>query len=161
MNRLINEALRRFSYRKCLMIAAFAYPALLAQAGEIPASEITVFEKTNVFALGQVGFVAHISEGEVRYRAIMQSDGALATLTRILSSPTASPEARLYAACGIRQLSPADFYGLTQELRNSGLSASVLRTDILKREPVNQLLNRIRAYGCAAPATMFPDTPQR
>ncbi|KAF1038533.1 MAG: hypothetical protein GAK35_03780 [Herbaspirillum frisingense] len=69
----------------------------------------------------------------------------------MLASPTLSVEAKLYAACGRRQLAPAEFGGLTRTLRESGASASVLRTDILKKEPVADLLSRIERDGCEPP----------
>jgi hypothetical protein len=105
-------------------------------------------KQTPTFALGQVGFIGHISEGERRYRAILRSKEALKIFTGMLAAPDASTEARLYAACGIRRLSPVSFRNLTRELRTSGATASVLRADILRLEPVTALLGRIEKFGC-------------
>lgn len=113
------------------------------------------------FALGQVGFVGHISQAEQHYRAILQSADALALFKQMLASQVVSIEARLYAACGIRQLASDEFDSLTHALKESGISASVLRADILQKEPVSLLLSRIERFGCVAPSLEHPDTPTR
>ena len=131
------------------LTATMAISLTLVSCAQTPTSnDAGRLMSTTTFALGQVGFIGQTSEGERRYRTVLQSEDALKTFKLILVSPDASTEARLYAACGIHQLIPVDFDTLTQDLRRSGLSASVLRTDILNREPVSYLLERIGKYGC-------------
>jgi len=111
-------------------------------------TDIEQLQKTSTFALGQVGFIGHISDSEQRYRRILQSPDALATFKRILAHDESSTEARLYAACAIRALAPEDFERLTKALSLSGKKVSVLRTDILDREPVKVQLANIASNGC-------------
>jgi len=111
-------------------------------------TDIDQLQKTPTFALGQVGFIGHISDSEQRYRRILQSPDALETFKRILAHEDSSTEARLYAACAIRALAPGDFERLTNTLGLSGKKVSILRTDILNREPVKEQLAAIASNGC-------------
>lgn len=59
------------------------------------------------FAFGGVGFAGVTSEGEKAYRAIADGTNALALFSAILTNGNAP--AKLYALCGLRQLSPRTF----------------------------------------------------
>lgn len=110
--------------------------------------DIRALKQTSVFALGQIGFIGHISESEQRYRRVLQNRTALEDFRRMLDDDSATDEARLYAACGIRALAANDFDTLTRTLRLSGRSVSILRTDILRREPLQYQLRMIGESGC-------------
>lgn len=105
-------------------------------------------KQTPTFALGQIGFVGHISESERQYRRILQAPDALTLFRTMLADEEATPEAQLYAACGIRALAAREFETRTSALRLSGRTVSVLRADILKREGIQDQLQAIGQYGC-------------
>jgi hypothetical protein len=111
--------------------------------------DLEALKKTSTFALGQVGFIGHISESEQRYRRLLQSPAALELFTRLINDGSATKEARLYAACALRKLNAAQFVQLTNELRKEGGHVSVLRTDILQRESIQDQLQNIAQHGCA------------
>jgi hypothetical protein len=66
------------------------------------------------FAFGGVGFAGVTSEGEKAYRAIAGGTNALALFSAVLANGNAP--AKLYALCGIRQLSPRAFDTHTKSL---------------------------------------------
>ena len=115
----------------------------------LPVNEdLQALQRTPTFALGQVGFIGHISQSEQHYRRLLKSSDALAVFMQLVDAEQATPEARLYAACGLHALAPAQFDAATRRLRDSGLQVSVLRTDILQREPVARKLDHIARHGC-------------
>ncbi|WP_433693954.1 MchS3 family protein [Herbaspirillum seropedicae] len=111
-------------------------------------TDVVQLSRTPTFALGQVGFIGHISQSEQHYRRLLKSSDALAVFMQLVDAEQATPEARLYAACGLHALAPAQFDNATRRLRDSGLQVSVLRTDILQREPVARKLEHIAQHGC-------------
>lgn len=118
-------------------------------ATESAADDLSLLRQTPTFALGQVGFIGHISESEQRYRRLLQSPAALELFTRLIDDGSATKEARLYAACALRKLNAAQFVQLTNGLRKEGGHVSVLRTDILQRESIQDQLQTIAQHGCA------------
>jgi hypothetical protein len=56
------------------------------------------------FSLGMNGFAGKISEGEVAVIDILKSKNATDIFLRIASNPKATPESKLYAVCGLKQL---------------------------------------------------------
>ncbi|MGT2428223.1 MchS3 family protein [Cupriavidus basilensis] len=103
---------------------------------------------TKNFSLGMVGFSGHISENENVYRKILKSEFAKDTFTDIIRSEESTNEAKLYAACGLRTLSPLLFKKETLNILQNDGSASVLRADILNKEKMKDLIESIDKYGC-------------
>ncbi|WP_039787739.1 MchS3 family protein [Herbaspirillum huttiense] len=128
-----------------LMLAS----AFSTRAVEALADDLAQLRQTPTFALGQVGFIGHISDSEQRYRRLLQSPAALELFTRLIDDGSATKEARLYAACALRKLNAAQFVQLTNGLRKEGGHVSVLRTDILQRESIQDQLQNIAQHGCA------------
>ncbi|MCP1576905.1 hypothetical protein J2S30_005284 [Herbaspirillum rubrisubalbicans] len=127
-----------------LMLAS----AVSTRAAEAMVDDYIQLRQTPTFALGQVGFIGHISESEQRYRRILQTPEAMENFQRLLDDEAATKEGRLYAACAIRTLAPGQFEDGTSKLRAAGGTVSVLRADILRREPVQEHLQRIAQQGC-------------
>lgn len=121
----------------------------LAEASALATDDMEALKRTSTFALGQVGFIGHISESEQRYRRLLQAPAALDLFTQLVGDTSATNKARLYAACAIRTLDAKRFEQLTHTLRASGGDVSVLRTDILQRESIQDQLQRIAQHGCA------------
>ncbi|WP_299539255.1 MchS3 family protein [uncultured Herbaspirillum sp.] len=121
----------------------------LAEASALATDDMEALKRTSTFALGQVGFISHISESEQRYRRLLQAPAALDLFTQLVGDTSATNEARLYAACAIRTLDAKRFEQLTHTLRASGGDVSILRSDILQRESIQDQLQRIAQHGCA------------
>ncbi|MDF3887482.1 MchS3 family protein [Cupriavidus basilensis] len=102
----------------------------------------------NNFSLGMVGFSGHISENEIIYTRILKNRAAKNIFTEIIRSDESTNEAKLYAACGLRTLSPPLFKKETPSILRKDGSASVLRADILNKEKMKDLIKSIDMYGC-------------
>ena len=59
------------------------------------------------FCFGGAGFGAVTTEGEIAYRSIAGSTNVLVLFSAALTNGT--PEAKMYALCGIRQIAPSKF----------------------------------------------------
>lgn len=128
-----------------LLLGAHPY----IHAAEKASEDLARLRQTPTFALGQVGFIGHISDSEQRYRRLLQGPAALDLFTQLIEDASATKEARLYAACAIRTLDATRFEQLTRSLRAGGGDVSVLRSDILQRESIQDQLQRIAQHGCA------------
>ncbi|WP_343743084.1 MchS3 family protein [Herbaspirillum huttiense] len=135
--------------RSLMMSGLLMLASPYIHATESAADDLTLLRQTPTFALGQVGFIGRISDSEQRYRRLLQSPAALELFTRLIDDGSATKEARLYAACALRKLNAAQFVQLTNGLRKEGGHVSVLRTDILRREPIQDQLQNIAQHGCA------------
>lgn len=106
-----------------------------------------------VFAMGLVGFAGHISKSEETYQALLRSPQALQGFLSIANAPDSTIEAKIYAACALRQISRSDFGKLRKQLSEARAEVSVFRADILRKERAKDLLARIAAYGCTPSAS--------
>src|SRR5262249_39669481 len=91
-----------------VVASATFFPAIK----EVAAAEPKSLAEVEEFAFGGVGVAGIESQGERFFRAVMDSNDALATFQKILGSGTAA--AKLYALCGIRLLSEKDFTAAAQ-----------------------------------------------
>ncbi|WP_083444609.1 MchS3 family protein [Herbaspirillum rhizosphaerae] len=110
--------------------------------------DVEQLKKINTFAIGMVGFVGHISTGENLYRRIRNAKNAHEIFERILHSTSSTNEAKMYAACGLKKLSPASFAGAVRSLRQTNKTISVLRADVLNKEKISDVLVFIENAGC-------------
>jgi len=69
--------------------------------------DIAALGKVKSFALGGTGIMGTTSQGEALFRTALSQQDALAQFQSVLSKGT--PEAKLYALCGIRALNPSGF----------------------------------------------------
>jgi len=90
-----------------------------------------------------------INDSEQRYRRLLQAPAALDLFAQLVGDASATKEARLYAACALRKLNAAQFVQLTKGLHKEGGHVSVLHTDILQRESIQDQLQTIAQHGCA------------
>jgi hypothetical protein len=100
-------------------------------------------KKINTFAIGMVGFVGHISKGEILYRRVRNAKNARDIFKSILHSAASTNEAKMYAACGLKKTSPASFRGAVKNLKQKNETISVLRADILNKEKISDVLASI------------------
>ncbi|MEX3171202.1 MchS3 family protein [Serratia quinivorans] len=105
-----------------------------------------VLSKVSDFSLGMNGFVGIGSVGETELIRILTYQDAGDIFLRIAKNPQATPEAKLYAACGLKKLNnnngEADF---AQEWDKQ---VSVLKGDILRTEKFKEVYFNILKHGC-------------
>lgn len=83
--------------------------------GNVLADGVESLAKVKSFAFGGVGYAGTISQGESLFRSVLAGHDALAQFRKILSKGT--PEAKLYALCGIRALDRDSFASAAAALR--------------------------------------------
>jgi len=101
------------------------------------------------FSLGMNGFVGRVSEGEVAVIDILKSKSATDVFLRIAKNPKATPESKLYAACGLKRLGKLnnnDVKSIFEKEWNDDVS--VLKADILRKEKFKYLYFGILNHGC-------------
>ncbi|WP_124893311.1 MchS3 family protein [Burkholderia sp. Bp9090] len=126
-----------------LMVIQMSIPVSV-NSMEIPKEE---FRDINVFSLGLVGFVGHISPQEKMYRKIKQTAGAKSYFVKILESKDATLESKMYAMCGLREIDHRSFIKYKNTF-SSSLKVSIMKGDILSRESISDVLYRINKFGC-------------
>lgn len=101
------------------------------------------------FSLGMNGFVGRVSEGEVALIDILKSKSATDIFLRIAKDPKATPESKLYAACGLKQLGKLnnnDDKSIFEKEWDDDVS--ILKADILRKEKFKYLYYSILKHGC-------------
>ena len=93
------------------------------------------------FAFGGVGFAGVTSEGEKAYRAIAGGTNALALFSAVLTNGNAP--AKLYALCGIRQLSPRTFDTHAKSLLMANPEVETMSGCIVRHEFATNIVARI------------------
>jgi hypothetical protein len=104
--------------------------------------------QVSYFSLGMNGFVGRISEGEVAVIDILKSKSATDIFLRIANNPKATPESKLYAACGLKQLGKLnknDVKSIFAKEWNDDVS--ILKADVLRKEKFKYLYFGILNHG--------------
>ncbi|MGQ8773441.1 MchS3 family protein [Serratia sp. NA_112.1] len=104
-----------------------------------------VLSRVNNFSLGMNGFVGIGSVGETELIKILTYQDAGAIFLRIAKNPQATPEAKLYAACGLKKLNNNGEADFAQEWDKQ---VSVLKGDILRTEKFKEVYFTILKHGC-------------
>lgn len=94
------------------------------------------------FAFGGVGIAGVPSQGELAFREMLARTNALPCFEGILTSGTT--EAKLYALCGIRRLSPQELSRHAQIIASSDLMVTTMSGCIVESERAATVVNRIR-----------------
>lgn len=140
--------MKNFNIHLTLLAAIYISQATASTTIDQTASDKEKLANAKNFSLGMIGFSGHISENEFSYRRILKSRAANNIFLDIIRSKESTNEAKLYAACGLRTLSPPLFKKETSSNRLKEGSASVLRADILNKEKMIDLIESIDKYGC-------------
>ena len=106
-----------------------------------------VLLSTQCFAFGGVGFAGTISDGEKALRTLMKSPKALDLLTAVLAK--ARPEGKLYALCGIREMSPGKFKALAEDVASKSPKVCTMSGCVEVEETTRNVVARIASgsYG--------------
>ncbi|WP_261232203.1 MchS3 family protein [Serratia entomophila] len=105
--------------------------------------------QVSYFSLGMNGFVGRVSEGEVAVIDILKSKSATDIFLRIANNPKATPESKLYAACGLKQLDKLNDNDVRSIFEKEwDDDVSILKADILRKEKFKGLYFGILNHGC-------------
>jgi len=128
-----------------LLVVSFC--SLNAYAAEQSSEETeNVLSRVNNFSLGMNGFVGIGSVGETELIEILTYQDAGAVFLRIANNSQATPEAKLYAACGLKKLNNND--GEPRFTQEWNKEVSVLKGDVLRKEKFKDIYFSILKHGC-------------
>ncbi|MFS7188410.1 MchS3 family protein [Serratia proteamaculans] len=128
-----------------LLVVSFC--SLNAYAAEQSSEETeNVLSRVNNFSLGMNGFVGIGSVGETELIKILTYQDAGAVFLRIANNSQATPEAKLYAACGLKKLNNND--GEPRFTQEWDKEVSVLKGDVLRKEKFKDIYFSILKHGC-------------
>ncbi|WP_276525030.1 MchS3 family protein [Erwinia mallotivora] len=99
-----------------------------------------------LFSVGFNGFVAKRMPEEMIYEKCLMSNQALSIFEAVMENEHSTPEGRAYAACGLWEKKEADKIKLKQEYNE--LSVTVLIGDMLRKEPLGNIVRNIILNGC-------------
>ncbi|SMB29039.1 conserved exported hypothetical protein [Serratia proteamaculans] len=128
-----------------LLVVSFC--SLNAYAAEQSSEETeNVLSRVNNFSLGMNGFVGIGSVGETELIKILTYQDAGAVFLRIANNSQATPEAKLYAACGLKKLNNKN--GEPNFTPVWDKEVSVLKGDVLRKEKFKDVYFSILKHGC-------------
>ncbi|HAT4999918.1 hypothetical protein IBZ15_07665 [Serratia marcescens] len=105
--------------------------------------------RVSYFSLGMNGFVGRISDGENAVIDILKSKSATDIFLRIASNPKATPESKLYAACGLKLLGKLNNDDIKSIFEKEwDRDVSILKADILIKEKFKYSYFGILNHGC-------------
>lgn len=119
-------------------------PALLGAAAGLASERSnaeSILEKTSSFALGGVGVVGSMSQGERALREILKEEDAPARLVRVL--PNASPAGQLYALLGLRLRDRAAYQRALSKYGATDAKVETARGCMLGQESFRDLVKEI------------------
>lgn len=109
-------------------------------------NNVDKLSQITTFSSGWNGFAGRQSEGERLYKNIAENPDAEKKFKMILESDFATPEAKLYALCGLKEKNAEISYLL--KFHNVDKSVSVLNGDILRKAEFSEVYNNILNNGC-------------
>lgn len=128
-----------------LLVVSFC--SLNAYTAEQSSEETeNILSRVNNFSLGMNGFVGIGSVGETELIKILTYQDAGAVFLRIANNSQATPEAKLYAACGLKKLNNND--GEPRFTQEWDKEVSVLKGDVLRKEKFKDIYFSILKHGC-------------
>lgn len=108
--------------------------------------ELTELSEVDVYSMGFNGFIAEKMPQQILYEKVFREKNAVALFKKILNEDSATPESKLFAACGLWHKGLSSEIVIKKEFE--GLSATVLTGDILRNEALPAFLLRIKQVGC-------------
>ncbi|WP_428944300.1 MchS3 family protein [Pantoea sp. FN060301] len=112
----------------------------------ISESDVNKLSQVKTFSIGLNGFAGRTSEGEKLYKKISKERNAIKKFKTILESDQATPEAKLYALCGLKGKNIDANY--LMKFHRVERSASVLKGDILRKLVFPEVYETILSKGC-------------
>ncbi|EMH4138180.1 MULTISPECIES: MchS3 family protein [Serratia] len=132
-----------------MRILKLLIPFLILHSSFLKAAENTEYEilkKTSFFSLGMNGFAGKISDGEMAYNAILNKNNSKDIFIRLAKDEKATPEAKLYAACGLIKLSYREMDPLFLPYKKNKIT--LLKGDVLRRVSFYDEYTSVLKHGC-------------
>ena len=95
------------------------------------------------FAFGGVGYAGIPSRGELCFKKVLSSANALQRFKAVLTNGT--PEGKLYALFGIRQIFRSDFAAQAESVLKENPRVTTMSGCIMRHEPATNVVARIAA----------------
>lgn len=133
---------------KKFLVPIFGVLALTAAVASADASQDELLANVTILKLGPIGLVSHISDEELALATILKEKGARSHLMKLLRDAK-SNEAKLYALCGLRSVSPIHFSEELKRVRWDGETFNQMRADVVVKTPIKEQILRMRRHGCA------------
>lgn len=126
-----------------LFFLAFCGPICAAKSNNDDVKELS---EVTIFSLGNNGFVGKMSRGEVLYNKILHGADSELIFRRLLESDLSTPEAKIYALCGLvkKKVSKKSLI----MYKNSEVNLSVLKGDVLRKFSYQEIYENIIDNGC-------------
>lgn len=134
---------------RIMRILKIFIPFLILQSSVVKSAENTEYEilkKTSFFSLGMNGFAGKISDGEMAYNAILKKNNPKDIFINLAKDEKATPEAKLYAACGLMKLSYREMDSLFLPYKKNKIT--LLKGDILRSVSFYDEYTSILKHGC-------------
>ncbi len=96
---------------------------------------------TRLFAFGGVGEAGTVSPGEKAFRTVVASAKAVSLFRTTLARGT--PEAKLYALCGLRRLDPRSFKAASKDLVTANPKVTTMTGCIVWHEQAATLVKKL------------------
>jgi hypothetical protein len=104
----------------------------LAQAPQEQDPELMLLADATIFKMGLVGINAHISDEESALQKVVHSQRAHSRLVSLLQSAKEN-EGKMYALCGMNQLSPTLYRKHVLATQWNGDSLNLMEADIITK----------------------------
>lgn len=132
-----------------MRILKLLIPFLILQSSFLKAAEnieYEILEKTSFFSIGMNGFAGKISDGEMAYNVILKKNNSKDIFIRLAKDEKATPEAKLYAACGLAKLSYREMEPLFLPYKKNKIT--LLKGDVLRRVSFYDEYTSVLKHGC-------------
>jgi hypothetical protein len=110
--------------------------------------DIRTVEKSEHFLRGLTGFAGHLSAAELSFERLLRTSDAEAVFLQIAKSTHATGAAKVYAACGLSQLSSGRLPEIVRLLRREVSYVSTMNGDVLTQKRMSEFIDQISRYGC-------------
>lgn len=138
----MNPSLKLILSINIMCTSFFVYSDSLTQL-KSPADSLS---KVNYYSIGYNGLVGKLSDGEKNFREILQDENATTLFLKIAQDSKSTTEARLYAACGLRNMPVSKLNEIFEPYKKN--KVTVLNVDILRQVEFEDIYERILKNGC-------------
>lgn len=126
----------------------FIVSTLLLTAAHSYAADAVVMQlmKVRVFSLGENGFIAKKMPELMLYEQVASRHDAVSVFRDIMRDPQATPESKLYAACGLWDKGRDETTEIPRQEKDA--TVTILQGDILHKADYIQSISGIKTFGC-------------
>jgi len=152
----MTNKLEKLPARSKIISAVLAGAALVsvlnarAESGEKRdiAASAAELRKVDMFAMGNIGFVAHKSNGQKYLEQILKSKNSEPTLMAIIDASDSSVASKIYSLCGLKKISSVKYKSAKEKIFGIEGTVSTMTADVMRKEDVTELVTKIDKFGC-------------